>query len=77
MLIIKLADVIAIHIVQHGDITAVAVTPPALLPVDEDWVFAGVVLAEPFGSLTATVDCPRVALPADVVGVIAGKRRIR
>ena len=77
MLIIKLADVIAIHIVQHGDITAVAVTPPALLPVDEDWVFAGVVLAEPLGSLASAVDGPCIALSADEVGVIAGKRRIR
>lgn len=65
MLIIELANILAVHVVQHGDVASVTIAPPALLPIDEDWVFAGVVLAEPLRDLTLAVDRAPFALPAD------------
>lgn len=77
MLVKKFADILAIQIVQHGDVAAVAITPPALLAIDKDRVFTRVVLAEPLGRLAAAVNRPRSTLPADAIGIVAGKSRIR
>jgi len=73
MLVVELADILAVHIIQHGDITPETIPAPAFLAINENGIVSVVVLAEMFRALTAAIDRSIVAIPADKVGVISGK----
>ena len=73
VLIIEFTDIAAVKFIQHGDVTAVAVAPPALFAVDKDRVVTIIMLAEMLGRLTVYVNCPLTAFPANEVRVIPGE----